>query len=117
MKCYLFGNVAVTDPARFRPVETYLRLIAAARALAPEAFALLDRPYEFDVGRTPNDHLTFGLGGPHFCLGSALARMELRILFEELLARVEQIRVTGPVTRLRSNFVNGIKTLPVTVTK
>ncbi|EIE99127.1 cytochrome P450 [Saccharomonospora glauca] len=78
---------------------------------------VFDRPYEFDVGRTPNDHLTFGLGGPHFCLGSALARMELRILFEELLARVEQIRVTGPVTRLRSNFVNGIKTLPVTVTK
>ncbi|MGW7533011.1 cytochrome P450 [Amycolatopsis sp. NPDC054798] len=79
--------------------------------------AAFEKPYEFDVGRKPNEHLTFGLGGPHFCLGAALARLELRILFEELLARVEQIRLAGPVTRLRSNFVNGIKTLPVTVTR
>jgi cytochrome P450 len=72
-------------------------------------------PHAFDIARTPNDHLTFGQG-PHFCLGSTLARMEIQILFEELLPRLADIRLTGPVRRVRSNFVNGIKQLPVSVT-
>jgi cytochrome P450 len=72
-------------------------------------------PYTFDVTRSPNDHVVFGPGGPHFCLGAHLARLETRILFEELLPRISSIELTGPVERLRSNFINGIKRMPVRV--
>lgn len=77
---------------------------------------VFDDPYRFDVARTNVDHVTFGKGGPHFCLGNALARLELRVMFEELLPRIADIRLAGDVRRVRSNFVNGIKELPVTVT-
>jgi cytochrome P450 len=70
-------------------------------------------PYRFDITRQPNDHVTFGPGGPHFCLGAHLARLETRILFEELLPRLQSIELTGPVVRMRSNFVNGIKHMPI----
>ncbi|MBX6384510.1 MAG: cytochrome P450 [Microbispora sp.] len=73
-------------------------------------------PYTFDVTRENNDHITFGKGSPHFCLGNSLARLEIRIMFEELLPRLADIRLAGEVRRVRSNFVNGIKELPVTVT-
>jgi cytochrome P450 len=73
-------------------------------------------PYALDVTRTPNDHLTFGKGSPHFCLGNTLARLEIRVMFEELLPRLADIRLAGGVRRIRSNFVNGIKELPVEVT-
>jgi cytochrome P450 len=72
-------------------------------------------PYRFDVTRRPNDHVTFGPGGPHFCLGAHLARLETKVLFEELLPRLRSIELTGPVERIRSNFVNGIKRMPVRV--
>jgi cytochrome P450 len=72
-------------------------------------------PYRIDVRRTDVDHLTFGKGSPHLCLGNALARMEVRLMFEELLPRLESIEVAGEVTRVRSNFVNGIKKFPVAV--
>jgi cytochrome P450 len=70
-------------------------------------------PYTFDVTRQPNDHVTFGPGGPHFCLGAHLARLETKILFQELLPRLQSIELTGPARRIRSNFVNGIKSMPV----
>ncbi len=70
-------------------------------------------PYLFDVTREPNDHVTFGPGGPHFCLGAHLARLETKILLQELLPRLGSIELTGPVRRIRSNFVNGVKTMPV----
>jgi cholest-4-en-3-one 26-monooxygenase len=70
-------------------------------------------PDRFDVARTPNEHVAFGAGGPHFCLGAGLARLEARVLFEELLDRFPELRAAGPVRRLRSNFINGIKALPV----
>ncbi|MEP6851586.1 MAG: cytochrome P450 [bacterium] len=73
-------------------------------------------PYAFDVTRSPNDHVTFGKGGPHFCLGNALARMEIRLMFETLLPRLRSIELAGDVRRVRSNFVNGIKKFPVRVT-
>ena len=72
-------------------------------------------PYRFDVTRSPNDHVTFGPGGPHFCLGAHLARLETRILFQELLPRVRSIEPAGSVERIRSNFVNGIKRMPVRI--
>ncbi|GGW70130.1 cytochrome P450 [Streptomyces caelestis] len=73
-------------------------------------------PYDFDVTRTDNDHVTFGKGSPHLCLGNLLARTEIRIMFEELIPRLADIRLAGEVPRVRSNFVNGIKKLPVEVT-
>jgi cholest-4-en-3-one 26-monooxygenase len=73
-------------------------------------------PYSFDITRNPNPHVTFGGGGPHFCLGANLARLEMRILFEELAKRVDTIELTGEVRKLRSSFIHGIKTLPVQLT-
>jgi len=73
-------------------------------------------PYDFDVTRRDNDHVTFGKGSPHFCLGNSLARLEIQIMFEELIPRISAIRLAGDVPRVRSNFVNGIKSLPVEVT-
>jgi cytochrome P450 len=77
---------------------------------------VFDEPDRFDVGRSPNPHLAFGPGGVHLCMGSHLARLEVRIVFEELLARDPGIELAGPPERLRSNFFNGIKRLPVEVT-
>ncbi|MBA2691566.1 MAG: cytochrome P450 [Rubrobacter sp.] len=77
--------------------------------------AVFENPDTFDVGRDPNRHMAFGPGGIHHCLGAHLARMEVRVVFEELLARVGNIELTGPPERLRSNFFNGIKRLPVRV--
>ncbi len=69
----------------------------------------------FDVGRTPNEHLAFGVG-QHFCLGTSLARLEIKLVFEELLRRLPDIELAGPVRRLRSNFINGTKELPIRFT-
>jgi cholest-4-en-3-one 26-monooxygenase len=70
-------------------------------------------PGEFDVGRDPNPHVGFGGGGPHFCLGRHLAALELRVLLQVLIERMPAIRLAGEPSRLRSNFINGIKHLPV----
>jgi cholest-4-en-3-one 26-monooxygenase len=67
----------------------------------------------FDVGRDPNPHIAFGGGGPHFCLGANLARMEIRVMFEHLLKRMPDIRQDGDMQRLQSQFINGVKHLPV----
>ncbi|HTO08963.1 MAG TPA: cytochrome P450 [Myxococcota bacterium] len=69
----------------------------------------------FDLARDPNPHLGFGIG-VHFCLGASLARMEMRLMFEELLRRVPDLELAGPVTHLQSNFINGRKTMPVRFT-
>jgi cytochrome P450 len=79
--------------------------------------AVFDEPDRFDIGRAPNPHMAFGPGGIHHCMGAHLAKMEVRIAFEELLARVDRIELAGPPERLRSNFFNGIKRLPVRVTR
>jgi cytochrome P450 len=76
---------------------------------------VFERPFDFDIRRNPNDHLSFG-AGRHVCLGASLARLEVRVVFEELLKRVSSVEVTGEPDRLRSNFINGIKHLPVRVT-
>jgi cytochrome P450 len=72
-----------------------------------------DDPYRFDVTRTPNEHVGFGGGGPHFCLGAHLARREITVMFSELLRRLPDIEVTGEPEMLISNFIHGIKRMPV----
>ena len=72
-------------------------------------------PYRFDVSRTPNDHLAFGYG-EHFCLGANLARLEIKVIIEELMERLPDIEQAGAVSKLRSHFVAGIKHLPVRFT-
>ena len=70
-------------------------------------------PFELDLKRSPNPHLSFGTGR-HVCLGASLARLEVRVFFEELLSRAPGFEVGAP-DRLRSNFISGIKHLPVSV--
>jgi cholest-4-en-3-one 26-monooxygenase len=77
---------------------------------------VFDSPDAFDIARDPNPHIAFGGGGPHFCLGTNLARMEIRVMFEHLLDRVPDIRQDGGVQRLQSQFINGVKHLPVAFT-
>jgi cholest-4-en-3-one 26-monooxygenase len=74
---------------------------------------VFDDPYAFDITRDPNPHIAFGGGGPHFCLGANLARMEMKVLFEELVRRAPRVEQLGNPDRLRSNFIHGIKHLPV----
>jgi cytochrome P450 len=80
----------------------------------PEVFAT---PDDFDVTRHPNPHIALGGGGPHYCLGAALSRLEIRVMFEELLRRFPDIETAGPQTRVRSNFIRGVKTMPVRLGK
>ena len=74
--------------------------------------AVFARPYDFDVTRHPNLHLGFG-AGPHFCLGGPLAKLEIRLALEALLSRHDGIEISGPVERVQSTFVGGLKHLPV----
>jgi cytochrome P450 len=77
---------------------------------------IFENPDKMDVTRNPNEHMTFGRGGPHMCLGNALARIELRVMFEELIRRVDKVEQVGEIDYLRSNFVHGIKRFQVKVT-
>jgi cytochrome P450 len=74
-----------------------------------------DQPDVFDVGRTPNRHLSFGRGGPHLCLGVHLARLEVKVVLAALARRVGRFELAGEPRRIRSNFTNGLKALPVKV--
>jgi cytochrome P450 len=77
---------------------------------------VIDDPDRFDVSRQKPPHMAFGGGGAHFCLGNTLARLELRVLFEELMRRVPDMQIAGPITRLTSNFSNELTSMPVTFT-
>lgn len=77
--------------------------------------AAFEDPFRVNLLRSPNPHVSFGQGGPHVCLGMHLARLEVRILFEELAKRIKSVEPNGPHKFLRSNFVGGIKELPVKV--
>ena len=70
-------------------------------------------PDTFDVARAPNRHLSFGRGGPHLCLGAHLARLEVRVMLAALARRVAAFELAGPPRRIRSNFTNGLRELPV----
>jgi len=70
-------------------------------------------PFTFDIARTPNDHLTFGGGGEHFCLGANLARIEIKAMVREVVNRLPGLTNAGKPTRMRSDFINGINHLPL----
>ena len=74
-------------------------------------------PDTFDVGRAPNRHLSFGRGGPHLCLGVHLAKLEVSIVLAALARRVARFSLAGPPQRIRSNFTNGLRELPVRITR
>jgi cytochrome P450 len=111
------------------PVMTFRRTAAAECELGGERIRAGDKvvvsftsanrdeavftdPDRFDIGRHPNPHLVFG-HGPHFCLGAHLARIQVRALFDEVLARTSSLTYAGPPSYLRSNFQRGVKRLPV----
>lgn len=78
--------------------------------------AVFADPHTFDVARTPNDHVTFGGGGVHFCLGASLARAEIKATMRQVVERLPDIELAGAPARLHSDFVNGVKTMPVRFT-
>ena len=78
--------------------------------------AVFDSPYEIDLARKPNRYMSFGQGGPHVCLGMFLAKLELKVVLQEVAKRVETIEQTAPQAFLRSNFMHGIKRLPLRMT-
>lgn len=104
-----------------RDVELHGRRIAAGDKVviwfvsADYDEAQFPDPYRFDIHRSPNEHVAFGRMSPHLCLGAQLARMELKVLFEELLPKLSDARLAGPIDRLRSNFISGMKRVPLTV--
>jgi cytochrome P450 len=112
---YHFRRTATKD------VELGGKLIKAGDKVVPwfasgnRDTAIFENPDKFDVQRNPNEHMTFGRGGPHMCLGNALARIELRVMFEDLIGRLDNADFAGNIDYLRSNFVHGIKRMPVTV--
>lgn len=106
MKDYELGGVKIKDNDK-----VVVWHIAANRD--PRAF---EDPWHFDIERTPNEHIGFGGGGPHFCLGANLARMEIRLMFKGIAERLPDIRLAGDVDYLRSNFIGGIKKMPVEFT-
>jgi cytochrome P450 len=73
---------------------------------------IFEDPFTFRVDRSPNRHLAFGIG-EHFCAGAHVARLELEVAFKYLIPRLAEVEVSGPVQRLRSNLVGGIKHLPI----
>jgi cytochrome P450 len=87
--------------------SVYLSYVSANRD--EEVF---DEPFRFDVGRDPNKHLAFGYG-VHFCLGAALARMEISSFFSELLPRLKSIELNGEPDLIATTFVGGLKHLPI----
>jgi cytochrome P450 len=78
--------------------------------------AVFDDPQRFDVHRSPNPHVTFGIGA-HFCLGAHVARLQARVFFEELLSGVSTVELTDAPTRVRSNLTNGFRRMPVHVVR
>lgn len=112
---YQFRRTATTD------VEMHGRTIRAGDKVtlwyisANFDESVIPDPHTFDIRRDPNDHLAFGRG-PHFCLGAGVARIQVRITFEVLLPHLPRMSLAGEPERLRSNFIHGIKHLPVQVT-
>ncbi|GAA2883019.1 cytochrome P450 [Streptosporangium fragile] len=111
----LFRRTATTDTTiRGQEVKEDDKIVVFYSSANRDEDVFAD-PYTFDIGRDPNPQIGFGGGGAHFCLGNHLAKLELRVLFEVLAERLPNLAQAGPARRLRSNFINGIKELPVTI--
>ena len=106
-------NVARDTVLAGQPLDRGERVVLWYRA-ANHDETVFDDPERFDVGRTPNEHVGYGAGGPHFCLGAHLARLEIRIALEELYYRFPTLEVAAPPERVAMRQINGIKRLPVT---
>jgi cholest-4-en-3-one 26-monooxygenase len=76
---------------------------------------VFDEPFRFDVTRSDNPHFAFGGGGPHFCLGAFLAKMEIQVLLEEMVGRGIRLEQRAEPVRLASNFVHGVESLQLGV--
>lgn len=108
-----FRRTAMVDTElRGRPIKEGDKVIFF-HASANRDEEVFEDPDRFDIGRDPNPHMAFGGGGPHFCLGANLARMEIRVMFEHVLDRLPDIHAGGDIERLQSRFINGVKHLPV----
>jgi cytochrome P450 len=91
--------------------------VALAFVSANRDASVFERPDELVLDRHPNPHVTFGRGGPHFCLGAHLAELEVRVVFRELFERISDVRLAGTPRRLRSDHFNGLVSLPVEVVR
>lgn len=109
-----FRRTATADATiRGQAIKSGQRVVMCYASANRDEEVFVD-PNNFDVGRTPNEHLAFG-HGPHYCLGASLARLEIRILFDEIIKRKLVIKPRGGVTRAQSNFQNRIKHMPVSM--
>ncbi len=77
---------------------------------------VFEDPFKFDITREPNDHLTFGGGGEHYCLGANLARVEIKAMVREVITRLPDLEVVGEPVRMRSDFINGVNHMKVRFT-
>jgi cholest-4-en-3-one 26-monooxygenase len=112
-----FHRRVASKPAQLGGVEVQpgekVAMYFASANFDEEVF---EDPLALDLARWPNEHVSFGRGGPHFCLGAHLARLEVRVVLEALVARVRAIEVIDEPVRLRSNHINRIKHLQVRLT-
>jgi cytochrome P450 len=109
-----FGRVALEDVVLHDRTIAAGDIVTVWNCSANRDERVFDQPDVFDLGRRPNKHVTFGFG-PHFCLGSYLARVEMSALLGALAEFAADIEPAGPVTRVRSNFLSGPSRLPVAV--
>ena len=94
-----------------QPIAAGQKVVMWYNAANRDAATFAD-PYRFDVARDPNEHVGFGAGGPHYCLGANLARREIAVMFEELFRRLPDIEISGEPAMLLSAFIHGIKRMP-----
>lgn len=117
-------NPSITNFRRTAMVDTVLNgqeIKAGDKVVVYYASANYDEdvfpdPYTIDITRDPNDHVTFGGGGEHFCLGANLARVEIRHMVKEFITRCPDVRLTDEPLRMRSDFINGLNRMPVSFT-
>jgi cholest-4-en-3-one 26-monooxygenase len=112
-----FRRTATRDTVlRDQPIAAGDKLVLYYMSANRDEDVFVD-PYRFDVGRTPNDHVAFGGGGAHYCLGANLARAEISAIMRQIVDRLDGFALTGDVSRLRSDFVNGVKHMPLAFTR
>jgi cholest-4-en-3-one 26-monooxygenase len=108
-----FRRTATRDTElRGRPIAAGDKVVMYYMAANRDEEVFAD-PMRFDVARQPNEHVTFGGGGVHYCLGANLARAEITSVMRQIVDRLDGVELAGPVRRLRSDFVNGVKAMPI----